>query len=119
ISMFLVSKKGLQQNGANPTLLYGYGGFGIPMLPHCDATRLAWLERGGIFALANIRGGGEYGEAWHRQAIRAHKQLVFDDFIAAAQWLISERYTSTPKLAIEGASNGGPPIGARLPPRPA
>jgi prolyl oligopeptidase len=118
ISMYLVFKKGFKYDGANPTLLYAYGGFGIPLLPHFDATRLAWLERGGIFALANLRGGGEYGEEWHRQAIRAHKQVVFDDFIAAAQWLISMRYTSTPKLAIEGASNGGLLIGACLTQRP-
>lgn len=118
IPMYLVYKRGLKLNGSNPTLLYGYGGFGISVLPHFDATRLAWLERGGIFAVANLRGGGEYGEDWHRQAIRTHKQLVFDDFITAAEWLISHHYTSTAKLAIEGGSNGGLLVGACLTQRP-
>ncbi|HEY3861864.1 MAG TPA: prolyl oligopeptidase family serine peptidase [Verrucomicrobiae bacterium] len=118
IPMFLVHKKGMKRNGTNPTILYGYGGFGISTLPHFDATRMLWLERGGIFASANIRGGGEYGEAWHRQAIRARKQIVFDDFIAAAEWLIAQHYTSTPKLAIEGGSNGGLLVGACLTQRP-
>ena len=118
IPMSLVYKKGLKRDGSNPTLLYGYGGFGISMAPHFDATRLVWLERGGIFAVANIRGGGEYGEAWHRQAIRSHKQIVFDDFIAAAEWLIAQQYTSTPKLAVEGGSNGGLLIGACVTQRP-
>jgi prolyl oligopeptidase len=118
IPMTLVYKKGLKLDGTNPALLYGYGGFGISMLPHFDPTRLLWLERGGIFAVANIRGGGEYGEEWHRQAIRAHKQIVFDDFISAAEWLIAQGYTSTPKLAIEGGSNGGLLIGACVTQRP-
>jgi len=118
IPMSLVYKKGIKLNGGNPTLLYGYGGFGISLTPSFNATRLVWLERGGIFAVANIRGGGEYGEAWHRQAIRAHKQVVFDDFISAAEWLIAQGYTSAPKLAIEGASNGGLLIGACLTQRP-
>jgi prolyl oligopeptidase len=118
IPMSLVYKKGIKLDGANPTLLYGYGGFGISMLPHFDPTRLVWLERGGIFAVANIRGGGEFGEEWHRQAIRAHKQIVFDDFISAAEWLIAQGYTSTPKLAIEGGSNGGLLIGACVTQRP-
>jgi len=97
---------------------YGYGGFGIPILPGFDAALIAWLEAGGVYALANIRGGGEYGEQWHQQANRAHKQVVFDDFIAAAQWLIAARYTSTPKLAIRGESNGGLLVGACLTQRP-
>jgi prolyl oligopeptidase len=118
IPMSLVYKKGLKLDGTNPTLLYGYGGFGIPMVPRFDVTRFVWLERGGVFAVANIRGGGEYGEQWHRQAIRQHKQIVFDDFIAAAEWLITQRYTSTPKLAIEGGSNGGLLVGACLTQRP-
>jgi prolyl oligopeptidase len=118
IPMSLVYKKGIKLDGTNPTLLYGYGGFGISVVPHFDATRLVWLERGGIFAQANIRGGGEYGEEWHRQAIRAHKQIVFDDFISAAEWLIAQGYTSTPKLAIEGASNGGLLVGACVTQRP-
>ena len=118
IPMSLVYEKGIKLDGTNPTLLYGYGGFGISVLPHFDATRLVWLERGGILAVANIRGGGEYGEEWHRQAIRAHKQIVFDDFISAAEWLIAQGYTSTPKLAIEGGSNGGLLIGACVTQRP-
>jgi prolyl oligopeptidase len=118
IPMTLVHKKGIRLDGQNPVLLYGYGGFGISILPHFDPTRIAWLERGGIFAVANIRGGGEFGEEWHRQAIREHKQIVFDDFIRAAEWLISQHYTSTPKLAIEGASNGGLLMGACLTQRP-
>jgi prolyl oligopeptidase len=118
IPMSLVYKKGIKLDGKNPTLLYGYGGFGISMRPGFDVTRLVWLEHGGIFAVANIRGGGEYGEAWHRQAILAHKQIVFDDFISAAEWLIAQGYTSTPKLAIEGGSNGGLLIGACVTQRP-
>jgi prolyl oligopeptidase len=118
IPMYLVYKRGVKLDGSNPTLLYGYGGFGISMLPRFDSTRIAWLERGGIFAVANIRGGGEYGEEWHRPAIREHKQKVFDDFISAAEWLIAQKYTSTPKLAIEGGSNGGLLIGACVTQRP-
>lgn len=118
IPMYLVHKRGIKLDGANPTLLYGYGGFGISVVPRFDSTRVAWLERGGIFAVANIRGGGEYGEEWHRQAIHEHKQKVFDDFIAAAEWLIAQKYTSTPKLAIEGGSNGGLLIGACVTQRP-
>ena len=118
IPMYLAYKKGLKCDGTNPTLLWGYGGFGISVVPRFDPTRLLWLERGGLYAMANIRGGGEYGEQWHRQGIREHKQIVFDDFIAAAEWLIAERYTSTPKLAIEGGSNGGLLVGACLTQRP-
>ena len=118
IPMYLVHKKGLKLDGKNPTLLYGYGGFGISVLPGFNSRRLPWLERGGVFAIANIRGGGEYGEDWHQQAIRARKQKGFDDFIAAGKWLIAERYTSTPKLAIEGGSNGGLLVGACLTQRP-
>ena len=118
IPLTLVYQKGIHLDGRNPTVLYGYGGFGISVLPGFDATRLVWLERGGIFAVANLRGGGEYGEAWHRQAIRAHKQVVFDDFISAAEWLIAQGYTSTPKLAIQGGSNGGLLVGACLTQRP-
>jgi prolyl oligopeptidase len=118
IPRYLVSKKGLERDGTNPTLLYGYGGFGISILPDFDPARLAWLERGGLFAIANIRGGGEYGEQWHRQGIREHKQTVFDDFIAAAQWLIAEHYTATSRLAIMGGSNGGLLVGACLTQRP-
>ena len=118
IPMYLVYQKGLKLDGSNPTILYGYGGFGISILPRFDPARLAWLERGGVFAIANIRGGGEYGEAWHRQGMRAHKQTVFDDFIAAAEWLVAQRYTSTGRLAIMGGSNGGLLVGACLTQRP-
>jgi len=112
IPVYLVYKKGMTRDGSNPTLLYGYGGFGISILPNFDPARLAWLERGGIYAIANIRGGGEYGEQWHRQAFRTHKQKVFDDFIACAEWLVREHYTAPARLAIEGASNGGLLMGA-------
>jgi prolyl oligopeptidase len=112
IPMQLAYRKGMKLNGRNPLLLYGYGGFGVSLLPEFNPSRIAWLEMGGIYAIANIRGGGEYGEAWHRQAIRTHKQVVFDDFIAAAEWLIAQHYTSTAKLAIQGGSNGGLLVGA-------
>jgi prolyl oligopeptidase len=118
IPLTLAYAKGLKLDGHNPLLLYGYGGFGIPTLPQFNPARIAWLELGGVYAIANIRGGGEYGEQWHRQAIRIHKQVVFDDFIAAAEWLIAQHYTSTPKLAILGGSNGGLLVGACVTQRP-
>jgi prolyl oligopeptidase len=118
IPMMLAYRKGLKLDGSNPVLLYGYGGFGIPLLPVFSPARIAWLELGGVYAIANIRGGGEYGEAWHRQANRAHKQVVFDDFIAAAEWLIAKRYTVTARLAIRGESNGGLLVGACVTQRP-
>ena len=118
IPMLLTYRKGLELTGGNPLLLYGYGGFGISVLPAFQPARIAWLELGGVYAIANIRGGGEYGDKWHRQAIRTHKQVVFDDFIAAAEWLIAQRYTSTPKLAIFGGSNGGLLVGACVTQRP-
>jgi prolyl oligopeptidase len=118
VPMLLAYRKDLKLDGQNPVLLYGYGGFGVSMLPIFNPSRVAWMEMGGIYAIANIRGGGEYGEAWHRQAIRAHKQVVFDDFIAAGEWLIAQRYTATRKLAILGGSNGGLLVGACLTQRP-
>jgi prolyl oligopeptidase len=118
IPMMLAYRKGLELNGQNPVLLYGYGGFGIPILPEFSPQIIAWLELGGAYVIANIRGGGEYGEAWHRQAIRSHKQIVFDDFIAAAEWLVSQHYTTTQRLAIQGGSNGGLLIGACVTQRP-
>ena len=114
IPMFVVHKKGLEQNGNNKTLLYGYGGFNISLLPTYSVSRMAWLERGNILAVANLRGGGEYGQQWHKAGTKHNKQNVFDDFIAAAQWLIDEQYTSSEKLAIQGGSNGGLLVGATL-----
>jgi len=118
VPMFLVHRKGLKLDGQNPTLLYGYGGFNVPLTPAFSPVRLAWLEMGGVFALANLRGGGEYGLDWYNAGRLDRKQNVFDDFIAAAQWLIAQRYTSTPRLAINGGSNGGLLVGACLTQRP-
>jgi prolyl oligopeptidase len=118
VPMFLTYKKGLKLDGQNPTLLYAYGGFDISLTPAFSVPNLVWLEMGGIFAQPNLRGGGEYGEDWHLAGTKAHKQNVFDDFIAAAEYLIAEKYTSTPKLAIRGGSNGGLLIGAVLTQRP-
>jgi prolyl oligopeptidase len=114
IPMFVSARKGLKLDGSNPTLLYAYGGFDIAVTPGYTPYIAAWMEMGGVMAVANLRGGSEYGEAWHQAGMREKKQNVFDDFIAAAETLIAERYTSTPKLAIFGASNGGLLIGAVL-----
>jgi prolyl oligopeptidase len=116
--MFLASKKGLKLDGNNPTLLYGYGGFDISLTPDFSVSYIVWMEIGGVLAIPNLRGGGEYGEEWHRAGMKLKKQNVFDDFIAAAQWLIANRYTSTSKLAITGGSNGGLLVGACLTQRP-
>jgi prolyl oligopeptidase len=118
IPLLLAWRKGMRPQGNHPLLLYGYGGFGLSTLPTFDAARIAWLEMGAVFAMANIRGGGEYGEAWHRAGMRTHKQVVFDDFIAAAEWLIAQRYTSARRLAIYGRSNGGLLVGACVTQRP-
>ena len=114
IPITLAYRKGLKFDGGNPLVLYGYGGFSVSLLATFDPARIVWLELGGVYAIANIRGGGEYGEAWHHQADRAHRQVAFDDFIAAAQWLKTEHYTATAKLAIWGESNGGLLVGACL-----
>jgi prolyl oligopeptidase len=118
IPMALVHRKGLARDGRTPTILYGYGGFNVSVLPAFNAPIIVWLEMGGMFAVANIRGGAEYGDEWHEAGKRDKKQTVFDDFIAAAEWLISNRYTSTPKLSIYGGSNGGLLVGAALNQRP-
>jgi len=114
VSMFIIHKKGVEKNGANPTVLYGYGGFNVSMTPTWSGARAAWLERGGVYAIPNLRGGGEYGEEWHRDGMLLNKQHVFDDFIAAAKFLISEGWTATPHLAVYGGSNGGLLVGAAL-----
>jgi prolyl oligopeptidase len=118
VPMFITHKKGLKLDGKNPTYLYGYGGFDISLTPGFSPGILVWMEMGGVFAQPNLRGGGEYGEEWHKGGMKAKKQNVFDDFIAAAEWLIANKYTSTPKLAIGGGSNGGLLVGAALTQRP-
>ncbi|MGO8793672.1 MAG: prolyl oligopeptidase family serine peptidase [Candidatus Sulfotelmatobacter sp.] len=118
VPMFITYKKGIKLDGQNPTLLYAYGGFDISLTPNFSVPNAVWLEMGGIYAQPNLRGGGEYGEEWHQAGMKLKKQNVFDDFIAAAQYLIDNKYTSTPKLAIRGGSNGGLLIGAVVTQRP-
>ena len=118
VPMFITHKKGLKLNGQNPTLLYGYGGFSVSLTPAFSIRNLVWMEMGGVYAQPSLRGGAEYGEEWHQAGMKLKKQNVFDDFIAAAEWLIANKYTSTPKLAIHGGSNGGLLVGACMTQRP-
>jgi prolyl oligopeptidase len=118
VPIFLTYRKGLEKNGNNPTMLYGYGGFDASITPSFSPAIATWLEMGGVYAVATLRGGGEYGEEWHLAGTKLRKQNVFDDFIAAGEWLIANKYTSTPKLAISGRSNGGLLVGAALTQRP-
>ena len=118
IPMIITYKKGLEKNGENPTILYGYGGFNISITPGFSIANAVWMEQGGIYAVPNLRGGGEYGKKWHEAGIKTKKQNVFDDFIAAAEYLIKEKYTSSDFLAIRGGSNGGLLVGATMTQRP-
>ncbi|MBD2594891.1 S9 family peptidase [Nostoc spongiaeforme FACHB-130] len=118
VPMFITHKKGIKLDGNNPTYLYAYGGFNISLTPTFSVSMLVWMEMGGVYAMPNLRGGGEYGEEWHQAGMKDKKQNVFDDFIAAAEWLIANKYTKTTKLAIAGGSNGGLLVGACMTQRP-
>ncbi len=118
VPMFITHRKGLQLDGQCPTVLYGYGGFNASLTPSFSVVNLVWMEQGGVYAMPNLRGGGEYGEEWHKAGTKLQKQNVFDDFIAAAEWLIANKYTSPAKLAISGGSNGGLLVGACMTQRP-
>ncbi len=118
VPMFITHKKGIKLDGNNPTYLYAYGGFNISLTPTFSVSMLVWMEMGGVYAMPNLRGGGEYGEEWHQAGMKEKKQNVFDDFIAAAEWLIANKYTKTGKLAIAGGSNGGLLVGACMTQRP-
>ncbi|MBL4856350.1 MAG: S9 family peptidase, partial [Idiomarina sp.] len=118
VPMIITYKKGTKLDGSNPTILYGYGGFNISLTPSFSIANAAWLEMGGVYAVANLRGGGEYGKDWHKAGTKMQKQNVFDDFIAAAEYLIEKDYTSPERLAIRGGSNGGLLVGAVMTQRP-
>src|SRR5262249_54493591 len=118
ITMFLAHKKGLKRDGRNPTLLWAYGGFNISITPSFSPARYLFLERGGLYAIPNLRGGGEYGEDWHQAGMLGKKQNVFDDFLSAAEWLQQNQYTDRDHLVIQGGSNGGLLMGAALTQRP-
>ncbi len=118
VPMFITHKKGIELDGNNPTYLYGYGGFNVSLTPNFSISNLVWMEMGGVYAVPNLRGGGEYGEEWHQAGMKSNKQTVFDDFICAAQWLIQNKYTSPQKLAIGGGSNGGLLVGVCMTQRP-
>ncbi len=118
VPLFITHKKGLTLDGSNPALLYGYGGFNVSLTPGFSVSSLVWMELGGLYAVPNLRGGGEYGEAWHQAGMTQQKQNVFDDFIAAAEWLVEQQYTAPAKLAISGGSNGGLLVGACMVQRP-
>jgi prolyl oligopeptidase len=118
VPLNIIRRKGTRLDGRNPTILYGYGGFGVPMTPGFNPARRVWLDRGGVYVVANIRGGGEYGEAWHTAGNLTRKQNVFDDFIAAAEYLVKSGYTQPAKLGIMGGSNGGLLMGAAFTQRP-
>ena len=116
--MTITHKKDIEYNGKNPTILYGYGGFNISILPSFSISNAIWMELGGVYAVPNLRGGGEYGKNWHLQGVKMNKQNVFDDFIAAAEYLISNKITNSDYLAIRGGSNGGLLVGATMNQRP-
>ncbi len=118
VPMIITAKKGIKLDGSNPTMLYGYGGFNVSLTPSFSVANLVWMEMGGVYAVPNLRGGGEYGKAWHDAGIQMRKQNVFDDFIAAGEYLIANNYTSSGKLAIRGGSNGGLLVGAVMTQRP-
>ena len=118
VPMFIVAKKGMKRDGQNPTLVYGYGGFNISLTPTFSASRMAWLEQGGVYVQVTLRGGGEYGDRWHQAGMREKKQNVFDDFIGAAEWLIANKVTNAKRLAMQGGSNGGLLVGAVMTQRP-